>query len=765
MPWLPEKNELLWIASTVSKEIEEINGLTGENLVDKFLPRWREYINDITTFIDGHSRIFAKRGNELLSSVPVTDLACKLDDIDISLGVDVMRLVDLVDLIRHPSMRKFIVKGQDKHGNEKEISLSHEYLFKWLHVLLSNITGSRIKTTIIRVMKEASRFTNVLMNQAIATLNNHGFYPLRMFTTGIVAFAKESDIKKFYNDDGTLNGDKVSMLMAEIGELFSGKVIDFLTREKNMKNLYNITSQGIKLAEFVYQKPDASRKMRVVMEYLARKITPVKHDPEDLEKSSRFNAASKLNNNLSDELKSNPVFAEWEGGMNTSLMVNDAAWRLGRYVNTAFITVPYMFKTWKKKKINQVALMKELLETIGIFSRLKSVYDKPDNLANVYRYYFSHIIGKAIVDEGKTMDDIKEPLIQWLIGKLDECDIKETFMEDPSSFVSDHLQLFTAPVSSKMLVQPSDTSSNITCGCCGKNMKEKRTKKETEKAYKWKSQFVAPGVPVDKSSNFLVAGMRAKAARMICDSCKWRHYLDVILATVSGKNLSSWYCSFYSRDGLPFDAIKSLQQQVQRLKDLGTDADTSFRVIPVNGKVECKVQKGYGFMLPSIPDEICGSFTIDWKIKKNPVNEQFWDVLEQVLVIATRTRMRCVVTKLRNDYEDVLTGNKDIVFQDLPQDFKWLLGGKNWLTFDDANMVLDIMSKVHSITKQIVLKDMQKHNSEIVKRMKNDDPLPAIHYIENAWNSDRKKKNYFARSRYFNNIKEISTMQHQVSRS
>lgn len=757
MPWNPKEKELLWHKDIVLKELETINGLTDEKLVDAFFPAWREYINDITTFIKGHSRIFSERGDETLQDAMPVDRKCKLAEDDMTLGVDVMRLVDIIDLIRHPSMKEFVVKGMDEHGNDVEKIVSHDNLFKWINKLLSDVVGRRMKTSTVRVTKEASRFTNVLLNQAIVALANREIYPLRLFTTGMVVFGSKESFNDFYTEG------EMDALKNEIGDLFADKIVEFLTRDDNMDTLYNVESQGIKFVEFVYQRPNASRKMRRVMEYLADHVQPVAHKPDDLDKSSRYNASTKLHEYIPESVENDPVFAEWERGENTALLENDTIWKLGRYVNTAFITVPYMYKTWKNENIDQVDLMKEMLELLGIFDRLKTVYNKPENISTVYRYYFSHVIGKALMDEGKTMDDIKEPLIQFLVDKLEACEIDEAFMENPVEFVDDHLQVFTTSASSADLVQATDPGNDIQCTACGKRLKKLKSKKDTENAYKWKSQFVPKGVPVEKFSNFLPAGMASKAVRMVCDSCKWRYYLDVILATVDGKKIDTWYCTFYPRDGLPYDAIKSIQQQVQRIKAHGEDAETSFRVVPENSHLNVETRKGYGFQLPSIPEEICGSITIDWKIKNNPVNEQFWEVLQQVLLIATRTGMRCVITKLRNDYEDLIGEEKDIIFQDVPQDFKQLLGGKDWLSFDDASIALSVMDKIDDVINQTVKKDHQKHKSEIVKRL--TDPLSVIHYIEHYWDDDRKKKNTIARARYLDTVKDIVAMQQQVSRS
>jgi hypothetical protein len=537
-----------------------------------------------------------------------------------------------------------------------------------------------------------------------------------------------------------------------------------------MKKLYTIEGKGVQIVDYVFQKPNAREKLKRVFGYIVDNITPVKNDKEE-NKSSRFKSSKSLQEKLPENIKDDPIFSEWLSGHRNDLIENDTIWRLGRVVVSAFINILYMCKTWGKP-LDQPDLMKDILTQIGIFDKLRSVYDKPDDLSMVYRYYFSQIIGKSLVDSGKTLESIKEPLVTLMLKYFDEIDIDEVFIKNPSDFVRDHLQLFSTPVSSGSIIQISERDNFVTCTACGKQMKKLRSEQKTMKQYKWKSSTVPSGVPVEKFSNFLEAGMRSKAVRMICESCKWRYYLDVILSSVDGKNISSWYCTFYTRDGIPFDAILSIQRQVQRMRENIADGKESFVVIPKDGSFEMRMQNSHGFMLPSIPDEICGSITIDWKIKNDPVTEQFWEVLTCVLSIVKETGMRCIVTKLRNDYDDLICAGKDILFQDVPQDFKWLLGGKDWLLFEDIDVVLSVIEKINMITKQIKGKqikgkDTQKLGTSILKLMKNDDLLPAIHYIECKWDDERKKKNSVCRAvcraYYLDCMKEIYVLQKKIS--
>ena len=724
------ENGSSWDESTVLKEIDGINGITGDRLMDSFLPTWKEFINDIASIVNG-----------------TIGGTCKLPVDDIEIGTNMVRVVDMINSIRHPSMKEIIVEKVDGRGNGGTLVDA-----------LGNIFGKDTKVSVVRVTKKASRFTNVMLNQAIDVLKNRGIHPLRVFDGGAVVFGTENSFNAVR--------DEIDDVESEIGDRFSSKVNDFLMRDENLGNLYGTMVKGITIGDIVYQQPDNLKKIRAVMEHMFENITPLKHDPKnptDPKKSSRFNAASKLDAHVLENYRNDKIFVEWEGGNNESLMNDDTIWRIGRYVHTAFFIIPYAFNTWTGEKVNIIELMREMLDVIGILDKLDHVVDKFDVPSTVYRYYFSHVIGKAIVDAGKTMNDVKEPLIRFVVGKVNECHIEESFMEGSTSFIRDHLQLIETRSSSTELVQPDGLPGNIRCTGCGKSMRSIGTARDTKKMYVWKSQFVPSGVPVEKFSNFLEAGKQSKSSRMICDSCRWRYYFDKILSTVDGKNIVPWYCTFHARGGLPYGAIASMQQQVDRIKECLGESETSFRVVARGDSMEIETLKVYGFMVPSIPDEICGSFTIDWKIKKKPVNEQFIELMEQVLLIATRNGMQCVVARLRNDYENMPSSGRDIVFQDIPQDFKPLLGCKNWVTIDDANTVLEIIGKINSIVNQIVTKGHCNHKSEIVKRM--DDPLSMIRYIENKWNGSRKKNVSYSRSRYLDAIKDIMELKQKISRS
>jgi hypothetical protein len=757
LPWLNPWSKDKWNANTLHSELERIN--QKGNAIDAFLPGWTGLLNDMMLLINGHHKKNACRGNELLTRIDVEigGTPISFDRHEIVTGIDIMRLVDDLDLLHHPSQDVFEMDGIDtRTGEEKRIPLYHDGFFKWIRELLSKITGREMELNTVRVIKESSRFTNVILNQAIDVLSNHGVYPLRVFTSGVVVFGEISVFNKFYDGERS-NTIVMDGIINEIGSKFIGKIEDFMLR--NESKLFDYASHGIDIKDFVFQEPNAKDKVQKVIEHLSKTIPVLSYDNSTEKKrkdSSRFKSVAKLDYYLDVATKNDPLIARWEGGYNDALMDDVDAWKMGRLAHTAFVAIIYIFKQWQEKNIDQVPLMKELLEHLGIFDRLSTVYDKPSSTSLVYRYYFFHLVGTALKESGKMMGSITKPIVDLLHAKMDEVSIDEPFINDPADFIRDHLQFFTFPSSSKDIIHPSHPSATITCTACGKKMANLGSKKKNEKAYKWKSQQVLDGVKVEKFSNFLVAGNPGKGVRMICHSCMWRHYLDTILASVSGDKIDTWHVTFYMEDGLPFDSIVSMKNVLERAR-INPDGFTSFRVANNDSNVGMKLQNGYGFMIPSIPDETCGSIVLEWKMKKSTTNEEFWDVMHDVLVMASTTRMRAVVTMLRNDYEDLLHGTSDMFFQDIPGTFKQLIGNTDSISFEKASVVIDIMNRVDKISLEIVkeISDKQTMNVKIASKLVNEGILPVIHAIEHGWDDDKKKKNSIARARYWNEIRAI----------
>nr|MDO8111921.1 hypothetical protein [Candidatus Sigynarchaeota archaeon] len=710
-PWNKGKGKETYFSDTaIIEELRAVNA-ASDNAIDAMLPGWDKYKIDMMIMIRGHSLATGDRAAELLLGAPEkyvpADRAASIIPLDeLSRLIDVLRLVDVLDLSRQPSRGHYTFKARDKDGKPYDEDIDHAKIIDHVETLLSRIAREAVKILSLRVVKNASRFTNVLANSAIATLSEkYSIFPLRVFSTGAFLYVKKRQYHSMTDGENIPKASKVAEIESAIAAAFVGRIDRFMMARLPVEGfIYEQTSMGVKIHDYVYQQPNAKEKMALVIAEFAMHLPPFAIKEEKYKDSSRYKSILSMEKYVDKDVMSLPGISKWQGGSNRELLLDNDRWKIAKFLHTVYFAIMKL-----NDKIDPVVLMKELLVKIGIEPALRGMYDANMQMAGkirkssveFYRYAFFHLVGDAIVSSGKTMDGIAGLAKDLVLEKMDEFPTTESFMENPESFVRDHLQLFDVRGRSSDLIQDSSPENANQCCSCGKRMPTTGSKTRDEKTYKWYAEKVPEGVPVEKFSNLLKAGMRSKPRRMVCKSCEWRVYLDAILSPVSGK-FASWYPVFYIPDGYPRAMIVSIQKELEKLRQANPGLN-SFMVsmkgpdIEGFGKIAVTVHEAYGFTIPSIPDEVCCSIPLDWRIKDGiPVAEQYFTVLSNILHLARKTRMRVALTKLRNDYEEMMTTG-DIFLQEIPDSFSWLLGETHELSFEKAELALAVLSKVKEI--------------------------------------------------------------------
>jgi len=721
--WITKEGNELWSAETVTKELDDINALTDGLLIDEFFTDWKSHVNDMITLIRGHSVIHNHLGRALVSGndewIPLS-LKTMFNKEELKRGIDVMQLVDIIDLIHDLSADKVTFIGYDEHGHDKKCLINQQTLIKRIEDRLSRLARVQIKLETVRVTMNVSKFTNVMLNSIVTVLRRKlEMTPLLVFTNGFYVFGHRQVMDELMSDV-----DKIPTIKEAVASEFVRTIDDLMmSRITDDKFLYDITGQGIKIKDYAFQKPNEKHKMKTILEYLARTLPPFKYDPRKPKVSSRYKIfhdvtskkkkVNKMDTFLSREIQERePMIRKWENGDNTDLLENDELWKMARFAHTVFVNILKLHERSGNTKIDQCSIMREFLESMNVFDDLASVYDKSDRNSYFYRFAFFQFVGDALYSKGMTMDDIAPLLITYMMTKMDELTIDEHSIPDPLSFVNDHVHLFNEGVSSTDLIRPSDAMNVSTCSACGTQLKHVGSLNKDREHYKWRSQYVSDGISVQKFSNMLIAGESKQPTRMVCTACKWRFYLDKILAIVSGKGIDSFFPTFYFKKGKPFEMIMGIQSALERLKD---DPDArAFRIdlrtfaSDRSWKINVKTNKGYGFSLPRIPNEICGSIPITWRIKNDKsLTVQYWDVLINTLIMTIKLNLKVTLSRLKNDHENML-GTNSVLLHDVPSEFSWFLHGKRTLTRDEARLIVDMMQLIEETVKNVLNKDGKK---------------------------------------------------------
>ena len=730
----------LWSVKTVLFELESIDSISSKKIISIFFSKWKEFINDIYLLVVSHSRIHRYSGRIAFSDVKdifgidITPLNTKLSKQDLSTAINLMQLVDILDLIKELSFQQVKVECVDKNEKEYVENIHQGEILKHCQERLSQITKESIVFEKISVTMNASKFSNVILNCAIEILGEEfKIYPLLTFTNGILVFAKRVDMEH------ALKNEIMDKIQQKIADRLVEIIDDLMMKKINEKNfLYSITGQGVKLGKYIYQQPHEKKKMRDLLKHLSEKLEPFayKSGAKSGAGASRYTSVFNSNQYIKDNIKSHALIQKWKGGKNWDLLEDDLRWRMARYCHTIYITVLKLYQR-NSQHVDQAKLMQEFLDGLEIFPELSEIYDQSTDLPTWYRFSFFHIVGDVLALKLKTMEDITPILIDLVLKKMDVLSIEDKTIPNPLEFVKEHIHMFRTPTSSFNLIQHTNPNNKILCSSCGKRMESLGSIKKNQTHYKLYSEHVSDGIAVQKFTNFKIAGEKKEPVRMICESCKWRFYLNKILSLVAGK-FAKIFATFYLPDGYPFAIVRGIQLSLEKFKNDPNYEDSvsafmidfkKFKEKDNRNDIYARPQKAYGFALPSILEEICGSIPFSWKIdQKLTVNEQYWNLTKQVIALSVQTGLKVVASKLKNEYEELL-GKDDVLIQDIPSDYKWLFGNTIRLSLENARAILNIMLKIEDVIKSILTKDIEKNCVAMVKNLQLGH-LETIYYLD-----------------------------------
>lgn len=749
-------SERLWSRETVLRELDTIN---VENWIDDGCPDWRSYIPDITVFIQGHSIIYNHRGQALFSSGPTAPpaLAGKCTPREISFGVDAMQLVDIADLLRDLSAGSIVVSCRDEHGDTYHTSIDQTVLLQRIEDRLSRLQGEPIRITPIKVTMNASKFTNIMLNSLIEHLDDrYAVMPLVIFPSGMYVFGHESMITRINTPSDQ------SAIIQTCAEAFVAKIDTQLMSEDKLGDLYDQTGQGVKIADYIYQHPNAPQKMRKILTYLTEHLPPlsiarakdglIKKDK--LHDSARYKNVVKIADYVPSEIMAHPCIAKWEMGENVALLENDALWRIGRVLHTIYVALTKLYARASITVLPE-SVMHDVIVAAGIEEQMQDVYNQGTKKGNGNWYVYdaiSFLLGDAVLTSGQTLETIAPRLIDLVCDKMASLSKNEYCIPNPEGLLNRFITIGKMGTTSSTICHAHNPIDTIICAVCGQRMPVEKTKKATEDAYGWKAQFVTDGVTVRKFSNMLPGGDLGQPVRTVCNACKWRYYFEAMLNQITGKGLDTTYITFYYPHGIAWELIKAFQANIMRIKKLPEQKAFQIRL---DHYAEYSIQpnKGYGLVLPTINDEMAGSIPFQWTMSAQPVANGLWSVLLNALAFAIPHHLKVVISKLRNDYEDVAC-DADVLIQDIPVEFRSLIP-RTHLTFDDAQRVLSQMIRIDALIKQLIsvskgglkIDDVGKHCIDTLRSLKLGE-LATIHFFKTLCTKA--------------NITNILTIKHQV---
>jgi CRISPR-associated protein Csc3 len=582
------------IATTenVIKEIEKVG-------YDDFFPNWRDYVEDITEIIRGHSGHNSVRGDSLDRRSDPTRLG-KGKVIELC---KIIRAADVADLSQGYSERK-----------HKEDFLGH----------INSFTKQQYSFIAHKVSEQRGILTNIIHNQIAEYLfDKFQAIPIFLYPQGTHYLVPVGKEKLTISEDNLL---KIGQLVAEkIAQIKSDEWSKFIENG----------NQGIKIKKEIFNLSISYPK---IFAHINTLIQKKKYNLGDKEEECRKKLKAK-----NSELEIKGLIEQ------DRIMPNSQEeMRLGELLRTFYIFLSdHCKKSLAKAKggcsepwlyIYQALQIPESKDYKFLHTRYDLAYVVAKNLPISYEELLNWVIEQANIL--LPIDKKEESELQLETSSKDDINVVSSYVVNNISFDFTDLRELSIRDFSKHLIT-----------YCQNNHEQSCYASSAEKTKKWESVYVPKGIKVQQFSNRLTGGKESEPRRHIDPIAQQQFTIEKLNYKSAGDKFLYLHVMPYSFMTAPF--IESFRSIFQKLKQIDVSAVSislkqtlEFFKKENYYQIAIKHENAQGILVPNNSEVVGNIISLPLSVVGNNKTEKYLNAIEYTLMIHKHFGVKVLLSEL-----------------------------------------------------------------------------------------------------------------------
>lgn len=621
------------VPKNVVQEIEKIG-------FDAFLEDWRDYIEDITELIRGHSGHNSVRGDSLdRRSDPTKQGKRRLTELD-----EIIRAADVADLSQSYSERK-----------HKRDFLSH----------LNRFTVQQYQLIAHQITEQRGILTNIIHNQVSEFLQEKfNALPIFLYPQGTHYLSPVGLDLTLTNQDRLTISQGVEQKVHQMKAEEYGKFI-------------KAGNQGIKIDGEVL---DLGLTYDEIFAYVNTLIQRKSYKVDELEQAYR----NKLSETLKDPKSLHQeVIQEWLQKPRILPQDQDLM-RLGELLRTFYI---FLSKHCKQSLISKNREFSNPWKYLNLLLEIENsdrydVFDQNFHRSYVVAQYlenitYDYLLGLISQELDNLMNNEKQEQLETINQEASLNSHIATYVINNLSFDFDNFSI-------------QDFSQNFQTYCQDRN-RQSCYASSSFSASKWMSPSVLKGIKVQQFSNRLLAGSQSEPKRYI-DPIVQQQFSIEKLNYISGGDKSLYlHLMPYSFMTAPFiESFKSLFQKLSRIDVSAVSLSVKEAIQFFSNQKYCvlpiKHQKAGGILVPKFSDLVGNVISLPLNPLGNNQTEKYLNAIEYALLLYKHFGVKILLSELAFPIMNLTESQEiDIFLDGVPSLLRGLVPSENLYFCRDKN--------------------------------------------------------------------------------